>query len=146
MKLRAFLYFLIYPFLGPLVGYLSVLMGFLIYLIADKGLAGATSQLQREFSDAVLMSGFAYIFGGVQAIATGIYAARALVKYGRSSLATALGVAATASICVVLIAALAEGARALRLIIFMLPPALISTIVLYQLERYFRMPNVQAKS
>lgn len=92
------------------------------------------------------MTGFAYIFGGVQATITGLYAARALSKFGKSRLVSALQVATVASICAVLVLALAEGVRTLQLIFFMLPPALISTIALHSLERYFRMPDVQAKS
>lgn len=128
------------------MGYLSVLAGFIIYMIFDKDLAGTVLQLQREFLDMVLMTGFAYVFGGAQAFATGVYAAWALSKYGRSDLLKALAVATAASIAVVLALMLAEGVKVIRMIVFMLPPALISTIALKQLERYFRMPNVQAKS
>lgn len=143
---RIVLYFLMYPILGPLVGYVVVVAGFATFLIVDKGFYEASLQLRSDALDVLLTVGFAYIFGGVQAIITGLYAARALAKHGKSRLVTALKVATIASICAVMVIALAEGVKTLRLIVFMLPPALISTIVIHSLERYFRMPTVQAKS
>lgn len=137
---------MLYPLLGPLIGYLSVVAGFAMFLIVGKGFYETSLQLRSDVMDVLLTVGFAYIFGGVQAIITGLYAAKTLAKHGRSRLAKALMVATIASMCVVMMIALAEGVKTLRLIFFMLPPALISTIVIHSLERYFRMPAVQAKS
>lgn len=117
-----------------------------MYQILDMGFPTASLQLQKDVWDILLMAGFAYVFGGVQAVATGLYAAIALVKYGKSSLSTALQIAIISSVGVALVFVVFEGARAFRIIVFLLPPALISTIALHSLERYFRMPGVQAKS
>lgn len=137
---------MLYPLLGPLIGYLSVVAGFAMFLIVGKGFYETSLQLRSDVMDVLLTVGFAYIFGGVQAIITGLYAAKTLAKHGRLRLAKALMVATIASMCVVMMIALAEGVKTLRLIFFMLPPALISTIVIHSLERYFRMPVLQAKS
>lgn len=146
MKRRNFLYFLIYPVFGPLVGYILIVAGFVIFLFANNSYAEAVLQLKKDVWDIFVTIGFAYILGGVQATATGIYAARALAKNGKSRLIAALTVATFACVFIVSVIALAEGVASLRLIVFILPPALISTIVIHSLERYFRIPDVQAKS
>lgn len=128
------------------MGFIFIVAGFAIFLFANNSYDVAVLQLRKDVWDIFVTIGFAYIFGGVQATATGIYAAIALAKNGKSRLISALTVATIASVFIVSVIALAEGVASLRLIIFILPPALISTIVIHSLERYFRMPDVQAKS
>ncbi|MEP3341079.1 MAG: hypothetical protein ABJO09_02065 [Hyphomicrobiales bacterium] len=132
------------------MGYIAFAFGFAIFLLFDMGYNATGLQLPEYIYDAISMTVYAYFFGGAQAFFTGLYASISLAKYGKSSLRGATFVACGSTLAVVLalvvLIDIDDPSLKGRLFLFLLPPALISTIALHSFERYFRMPGVQAKS
>ena len=136
---------------GPLLGYVVVSIGFAIFIVWEWGYNNSSGlQLPDYLYGHLSMIGYAYFFGGLQATLTGIYASVWLSKYGKSSSIGAIAVASASTLIVAVFTSVLIGGFDLsltpRLLLILLPPALISTIVIHSLERYFRMPAVQAKS
>lgn len=148
MKLRSFIYFLIYAVFGPLIGFVCFQVLGLFYIAVEFGLHSVLSDRSPKGSSLYFMLQTSYLIGGVPAVATGLYAAFALAKQGYSELRVALWVATLSSLIVGVF------------LYLMLPPneyivagtftlavfSMIAAFFLRLAERFFRVKSFSAKN
>ena len=87
-----FIYFLLYPVLGPMIGYFGILFIILLSIFFGQGNIPDFSWGSLELGDAMSLLPAAYVFGIIQAVFVGRYATKFLSEHGKSFLLKNLGV------------------------------------------------------
>lgn len=139
MKQKKFpiIYFLLYPFLGPLLGFIAVMTS---NIAINQYLGNLTIDLSFASSmwgDLFSFLPVAYVFGILPATVTGIDAAKSLRKNGKSSLVKTLLSAFVINIIILFAGVVAFGFEFLQFGVVMIPASLFAVLVLKGIEKLF---------
>lgn len=148
MKLRYLVYFLIYPVFGPLIGFACIEVLGSLYVAAEFGVQSIVSDRSPKSGSAYFTLQISYLIGGLPAVLTGLYAAIALARQGRSRLRVALRVSIMSSLVVglFLFLVLPPNEHIVAGTVVLAVFSVIATIVVRSAERFFRIEGSSHKN
>jgi len=135
-------YFMFYPILGPLLGFFGW-AGVIIFVEwYNNRLVPAQFFGPEGLGDMYWMLPIAYILGIVQAIVTGIYAAKSLRKNGKSALVETLLASFLVNLFILVLGGLAFGFGFFMFGLVLIPAGLFAVLVIKWAEiMFFQRPD-----
>lgn len=131
---------LIYPLIGPMGGYVLLVIGWVLMNIVSDGFAVISEWGWDDLEDLLIASLASYAFGGFQALMTGVAVLLQIRWHGRSDLRLNLTVAAVANILPIIII-LSEDSINSLIIAILLGTSLGATLLLRPLELRLLRPR-----
>ncbi len=140
------IYFLLYPAAGPLLGYVFIVSSVTFYRLYENGFDLTGFFKAKDVLDFLRMSVFAYLFGGLQALVTGLFVWRCAIKTGKSYLTVTFLVSMLCNLLCAGAISLGSNITVMKALVFLIPAGLFACLVLKALERPFSISTDQVTS